>query len=288
MSRADVKQSRQTLRRIDAHLRQAHQHLGAQVETVSYVDVIYHPNSALPMLNYVTPRQKTAWVSGSHIEKGLDLLRDKGRSSRVRFADGLYPPVFGRSLLELGLQAEAEIPVMVYRAGEQPRPLASLPSDTAVSRVTDQQGMAIWWYVWRNAFYNVAASGVEPILLGHDMRELHSGRQIDLILYRHRFPVGVARLTIYETSAHLLAQAILSEARTSTLQKQLHTAALNAALDAGCDFVFAAGEDADERALFREIGFVDSGSIVSYAEPQSSSETQGEAEDSPTPPVLVI
>ena len=67
MSRAEVKESRTVLRRIDAHLRQSHLNLGAQTETVGFVDVIHHRTSPLPSLNYVTPRQNTALVPAKDI-----------------------------------------------------------------------------------------------------------------------------------------------------------------------------------------------------------------------------
>ncbi|MDQ7035500.1 MAG: hypothetical protein Q9P01_11890, partial [Anaerolineae bacterium] len=62
MGREEVKESRVILRRIEAHLRQSHLNLGAQVESLGFVDVLHHPNSPLASLNYVTPRQNTALV----------------------------------------------------------------------------------------------------------------------------------------------------------------------------------------------------------------------------------
>lgn len=81
MNRDETRAARTVLRRIESHLRQSHLEMGAEEEGISFVDVIHHPSSALPTLNYVTPRKKTAWVSGQHLQQGIDNLREKGRIS---------------------------------------------------------------------------------------------------------------------------------------------------------------------------------------------------------------
>ena len=66
-------------------------------------------------------------------------------------------------------------------------------------------------------------------------------------------------------SAHVVALALLHEVRTPQLTKLLLTAAMRAALARGCNLIFAPGETEADRALNRELGFVDVGSMVCYA-----------------------
>lgn len=288
MDRDEQRESRTILRRIEAHLRQSHLDMGAEEEAISFVDVIHHPVSLLPSLNYVTPRKKTAWVSGNHIEQGLDALREKERAVRVRFAEGLYPPVFVRTLRELDLHIEAETPIMVYKKTQQPRKMANHPADITFAQATNPRDLAIWWYVWRNAYYDVAVSSVEPLLIGRDMQEIYFGRQINMVMYRQGYPMGVIKITLHEGSAHLVAHAMLKELRESDWDRVVREVALDIALNAETDLIFVTGKTEDERKLYRNIGFVDSSSIVTYAE-QSDNPAQKEAsDDSMAQSVLVV
>lgn len=281
----EIKAARTIMRRVQEHLRSAHIDIGARTETVGFADVIYH-NSSLPTLNYVMPRRNTAWVSGQHIEDGLAILREQGRHPRVRFAEGLFPPVFLGALRKAGLVQEEETPFMVYEVPDTVPPAPRYPHHITVQRVSNPEGMGIWWYVWRNAYYDVVTTGAEPMVLGRDLRGVYRGTQIDLVLYRYNFPVGVARLTLNDGSAHLLAHAIMREVRTPELSRLLIRSAVQAAINAGCDLIFSAGETDDERALFRETDFESAGSMVCYAEPVAKPD---QAHDGPVAkPVLII
>jgi hypothetical protein len=285
---AAVKEARTTMRRVQEHLRSAHLNLGAKDEGVGFVDVIYHETSPLPALNYVMPRKNTAHVPGSHIDDGLKLLRRKNRAGRVYFAEGLYPPLFVGSLRELGLIVEQETPIMVFKPGKTQVAFSPLPTEIAINRVTDHQGMGIWWYVWRNAFYEVVTTGVDPILLGQDMRHLKMGSQIDLVLYRYGFPAGVIRMTVHDKSAFIAARALMKEHTTPELTRLLQTIALQTAIQAGCDMIFAAGESEAERDLCRDTGFMDSGSMVCYAEARVVTTPAGEPHAVMEQPVLIL
>jgi hypothetical protein len=119
--------------------------------------------------------------------------------------------------------------------------------------------------VWRNAFYDVISLGVEPLFAGRDIAALKLGHQIDILLYRAGFPVGVARVSVQETVGHVLALALMKEARTPQLTRTLQAAAVQAALDKGCTLVYAPGETEADRQMARSLGFLDFGSIVGYA-----------------------
>jgi hypothetical protein len=267
MDDAAIKEARKRLRQVQAHMSQAHRNLGAEVDVMGLVDVFHHPESTLPHLNYVALRKNTAWVPGPEIEKGLGRLRDLERVPRVYYVEGLYPPIFAKSLRELGLTVEREIAIMTYQADPgRVQVGVTAPNGMHAQIVSDQDGIALWWYVWRNARYDVVSNGVEPVYVGKDMRELVLGNQVDIILYHHRFPVGVARMTINNETANITALAVMKEARTPENLWLLYHKALRTAIDRGCKLIFTAGETEADRRLCRKIGFVDAGSVVCYAD----------------------
>lgn len=265
MSDAAVKESRRVLRLVQEHLSQAHLHLGAKSESAGLVDVVYHTDNQLPHLNFVSPRQKTAWVPAPEVEKGLMRLRDLNRTPRVMYIEGLYPPLFAKALRELGLEVERDIALMTCVPGNS-NGADALPVDTHVVYPTTTDGIALWWYVWRNAYYDVLTGGAEPVYIGQELREIMQGFQKDILLYQNSFPIGVARLTMHGTTAHISAVAVMKEARTLDTLQHLYRLALKAALERQCELVFTNGESDLQRKACRAVGFVDAGSLVSYAE----------------------
>ncbi len=67
---SNERESKHILRQIQDHLGEMHVKLGALRESVGMVDVFHHPSTNTPMLNYITPRKNTAWVSGSYLQQG--------------------------------------------------------------------------------------------------------------------------------------------------------------------------------------------------------------------------
>ncbi|MBL8164837.1 MAG: hypothetical protein JNJ61_22820 [Anaerolineae bacterium] len=268
---AEERETRRILRQVQDHLFSIHTGLGAVRETVGMVEVFHHPTNPLPNLNYVTPRPKTAWVSGSMVQQGLDHLSKFDRTARVQYVEGLFPPLFAKTLRDLNLKVERETPVMIYKpegiSGHIPPPLTQphLPDGVTLEQVRDQRGIEAWWYVWRNAYFDVLTLGVEPLFVGRDTAALRLGQQLDFLLYRYGFPVGVTRVSIQGETAHILALAVLKEVRTAQMIQALQTAALAGALERKASLIFAPGETETERRLGRELGFVDFGSIVCYS-----------------------
>lgn len=269
----EEKESRVILRQVQEHLVFMHTNLGAVRDRIDFVEVFHHPTNPLPELNYVTPRQKTAWVSNGEIKKGLNHLATFGRAPRVQYIEGLFPPLFAKTLRDLKLQVERETPIMAYKpdgmTGHQPPPPAhSAPPDgVSIVQVNDQRGIEMWWYVWRNAFYDVLTLGVEPLFVGRDMAAVALGQQLDFLAYRHGDPIGVARLSIQGETAHLSALALMKEARTLAMTHAVQTAVLKAAIEHHAKLIFAPGETEADRRLLRELGFLDFGSIVCYSAP---------------------
>lgn len=283
---AAFKESRRVLRLVQEHLAHVHLNLGAQQDHIGLVDVIHHPQSRLPYLNYAMPRKNTAWVPGPEIERGLERLRRLERAPRVNYVEGLYPPLFARTLRDLGLHVEQETAIMLHRLAADAGSALARPDGVEIRPVADQDGIALWWYVYRNAHYEVVTRGVEPISIGKDMRAIVLREQTDLILYRFGFPVGAARVTYHGTTAHLAALAIMREHRSHDLLLSFYRAALDAARQHNCELVFTSGDTDDDRAFLREAGFMDSGSIVCYAE--STVEARGGHDDGLAQPLSAI
>ncbi|MBZ0296573.1 MAG: hypothetical protein K8L99_28690 [Anaerolineae bacterium] len=279
MDKAAIKEARQILRRVQDHLYQSHSNLGVQQESVGLVDVFHHPESTLASLNYVAPRRKTAWISGDMVQQGLDHLQGLQRTPRIQYIEGLFPPLFARTLRDLNLVPEWELPLMIYvKDGFNGHPAPSvtldqLPLDVNIEIVNDQRGIELWWYVWRNAYYDVLTLGVEPVVVGRDMAALEMGRQMDILLYRAGFPVGVVRMSIHEQTAHVVALALMKEARTPELLRTLYIAAACTALERGCTMVYAPGMTETDRRICREVGFLDIGSMVCFRAQSETNDT---------------
>lgn len=265
------REARHVLRRVQDHLISAQTQLGAQHEVVNLVEVVYHPDNPSGNLNYVMPRRKTAWVSAAQVKMGIEYLRERQRRPRVIYIEGLLPPLFARNLRQLDLTVETETPLMIYLRdglhGEKP-PVANVPKppyDVRLETVTDVRGAEVWWYVWQNAYYDVFTLGVEPLYVGRTVAAVQMGKQVDIIAYRGNMPFGVARVTIHDQTAHIAGIAVFKELRTPDVVRLMYEAALHAAVERGCDLVFAPGDSDTEREIVRSLGFMDFGSIVCYA-----------------------
>lgn len=287
MSLNEIKKSRVLLRRIDAHLRHAHQSAGATETSVGFVDVVIHPTNVLPELNYVTPRQNTAWVSSNHIEQGLIQLREQQRAARVRYIEGLFPPIFERTLHDIELEIEREIPMMAFQPSSELRRVTDARREITVTRATDADSLAIWWYVWRNAHYDVFTGGAEPLVIGRDLPQIYTHQQINLIFYQRQHPVGVARLTRFQKSAHLAAIALLKDLEKAEWYLYCAQLAVDAALAEGCDLVFLTDPHMENREPLRRLQFVDVGSLLSFVQ-TSKTAPDGEESVAVEPSVMVI
>ncbi|MEP7290579.1 MAG: hypothetical protein ABI835_02295 [Chloroflexota bacterium] len=273
MDDAAVKESRLLLRRVQDHLFQAHTGFGADHESAGFVDVIHHPSNRLPDLNYVTPRRNTAFVSGKYVQQGLDRLRELERLPRVQYIEGIFPPMFAQVLASLGLAMERDASIMVYStsglSGIKTPPLRKprTPSGVRLELTTDERGVELWRKVWRNPDYDVLSLGVEPLAVGGDGTEQKTGQEIDVLMYRHDFPIGAARIGVQGVtqSAHVVAAALYRETRSDQLTKLLLATALRAGLARGATLVFTPGESAADRAVSQSLGFIDLGRMVCYA-----------------------
>lgn len=282
-----VREMRRILRQIHTHLTEASLAQGAAREGVGLVDVIHHPTNGLPSLNYVTPRRNTAWISGKDIESGLDDLRGRQRPARIEYIEGLFPPLFAKTLDELGLEVVSEQAMMVFQQGVHTLRLGGgRPDGVAFDEARDHHAAALWWYIWRNAHYDVITSTAEPAFIGGDLAHIARGAQINILMYRYGFPVGAAQVSVLTAnhSAQISALAVMKQWRTPEFVRALQAYTVKAALDAGASLVFITGVAEHERPLLREVGLADCGSVVCYGEKLNGAHAHKPA---PTPVAMV-
>lgn len=269
---AAVKEARRVLRLVQDHLRQAHMRLGSVQEAAGLVDVFHHPTNSLGQLNYITPRKNTAWVPAPEIQKGIDRLTELQRPPRVVYVEGLFPPLFAKTLRDLDLEMAQEIPLLIYKLPGHAAKAPSLPDGITTRYVDDHEGVAMWWYVWRNAYYDVITRGIELVNIGLEMRGVALDYQRNILMNRHGHAVGAARVTFHQQTAHLSTMAIMRELRSNEMQMALLRAAVHAAAERGCELIFTSGSSANDSQLCRSLGFVDYGSMVVYARPQAQTD----------------
>jgi hypothetical protein len=245
----EERESKRLLRSFYEHLLESHLILGAHIEPLGLVEVVHHPTSSLPELNYATPRRKTAWISAKDVEVGLSYLRTIHRIARVQYIEGLFPALFATPLKELGLQIDQRAPILVQRFID-PLHTLPLPSGYTLERGTGE----LWWDVWRSQAYHLYTLAVEPLSLGGN-----DPNQIDLVLRYEGVAIGIARVSQQTQTAHLAAIAIQTE--HSAALDGLYARALQTALSDKVEMVFAPHTEAG-----RKMGLVQVGTMVCYAD----------------------
>ncbi len=298
MNDSTVKQIRQILRQVQTHLTDVHVHQGAVQEPTGLVDVLYHPDNANAELNYVTPRKNTAWVSMPEVINGLQVLKNYQRPLRVMFIEGLFIPAFGDRLASIGLERVSETRVMAVELSpdeidtrspdesdelEPDRTLAAGNTSTAsFIRVSSRAEVALWWYLWRNARYDVVTRTAELRFIEATYEQIQSGHQIDIIMRIGGIPVGVASLTLNSSrsSAQISAFALAREKRSLPHAVQLLEEILQQAENAGTSLLFFAEDDVLLKTVSQSYGFVDCGGVVCYAEATNPNQFSGNSDDS--------
>ena len=293
MDETAVKETRMALRQAADHLISSHVDLGVNREMLGLVDVLHHPPNPLPDFNYVTPRRNTAWVSGQFIRQGMTHLQAYDRVPRVEYIEGLFPPLFARTLDGLGLALEAKVPIMAYRVQPGtalPAPPV-MPEGTRVETAITRRGIDLWRFVWHNAAFDVRSLGVEPLVLGQELLAQSEAKHTDVVIYRYNFPVATIRLSVQpdNRSLHVVAAALLREAYTPEMVMLMVASILREAVDRGCDLVFAPGEGEEDRRVLRDVGFFEAGSMVCYAAPhQEQNQNEKGEHDRVVQPVLSL
>jgi hypothetical protein len=263
MNRSEIKSYKERLRQIEDHLRHAHDTMGVQRDSIGFVEVVHHPTYVLPELNYVTPRRKTALVPGKHVEDGISSLRDHRRSARMLYVEELFPPFFGDSLQKIGLSLEDRYPLWTIDLTQSITP-QSLPDELSVKTVINQQGIEIWSLIWRNANYQVHGTPLEPIQVGKQY--IHQNTVVDVILYNHDTPIAVARLTIHESTAHLMARALHQPIQLPNLHQCLIQVATQTAIEHDCTLLFICDKNIEQLLSSSDLPCQQDGNMLCYTD----------------------
>lgn len=282
MNHSEIKFNKDRLRQINNHLSLAHDGMGVKRDPVGFVDVVHHPTSVLPSFNYVTPRRRTALVPGTHVEEGIGTLRDYRRNVRVLYIEELFPSFFGKSLEKIGLSLKARFPLWVLEPSTSP---PEIPSRITVNTIVNQDGIDIWQLVWRSGNYKRFETQLEPLLIGKQYPE--ENHVIDVVLYHGDAPIAVARMTLYDKTAHLMARAISQSTQSLHLHRWLIQAALQTVAQHGCDFMFVCDKDfAHEFETGLDISCQLQGNMLCYSD--SVDDTHGEKiNDTVEQPILL-
>jgi len=272
MKPSEIRSRKEKLRQVEDHLRYAHDDLGVERDAVGFVEVVHHPSYILPSLNYVTPRRKTAMVPGKHVEEGITALVDYRRKTRVLYIEELFPPFFGDSLQQMGLYLNARIPLWVINLTASDVKV-KLPKRMSVNTVMNQQGLAIWSLVWRNASYRVFGTSLEPLQIG----KLHptNDHVLDIILYLNHNPMAVSRLTLQDNTAHLMARAVVQTTQPLRLQQWLLEVTAQHAIEHGAELLFIADKTIQYLQPVTDLPLTQEGSMLCYTDEPNNNHGEG-------------
>lgn len=221
------------LRQVTAALAAEAEAAGAQRVAAGVMDALYDP--AHPAQGYATLRHGTIWAPESQIRAALDDLRAAGGVPRLRLVDGLYPPQFLDALRPLGLRMVSEHPLLLY-----PLDMTQAFAGITARPALDPADRRVWLDLAGRP--SSAAKGSSDWLIGH------SGLAAAA---RFGAPGGrAARLLIWQTQPGVDPVPLF--------------AAVGSAL--AIDLLFVETDHPAERAALLELGFRDSGAVITYEE----------------------
>jgi hypothetical protein len=255
----DIKQVRTLLRSIEAHRIQTHQDRGALHETVNMVEVLHHPTSALPELNYIMPRRGTAWVSAAALQTGIERITALGRAPHLVYLEPLLPPAFRQTLEQVGMQWAAES--AIYAAADLFTASALAAGDRLLIAQTAGD-VARWWRARSRILAGTRRFRREVRQIEAIHALAATGRALPLLIERQGDIAGVASLELQPSlKTARLAEFLPLHAddRAPLLRGILHAAAAR-----GCDLLFGAGAvfgTTDDLAVY---GFAKAGRAVAY------------------------
>ena len=269
MNPETVKNSRVLLRRALDHIEDAAQHLGVLRESVGFVDVLSHPEMAIPELNYVTPRRNTAWIGGQAILSGLDLLTSRRRSARFFFVEGLIPAQFADTLTALDLELITAIPILVLEAAQGHQILAPVqpePGDVQIESPSVRHTppcLTTWELLARDPAFKITSLHLEPLTANPSLK------QVDILLARADQIIGLARLSLNTTlqSGHIVACGVRRDFDTAGVGRLLCSSLLRYAVEQGATMVFGDMPTDASRTALLELGAAELGRTVFYTDP---------------------
>ncbi|MDX2136619.1 MAG: hypothetical protein SF123_00870 [Chloroflexota bacterium] len=254
----DIKQVRTLLRRIEGHRIQTHQDRGALHETVNMVEVLYHPTSALPELNYLMPRRGAAWVSAAALQTGIERIIAVGRTPHIVYLEPLLPPVFRQTLEQVEMRRAAESSIYAVDVSDAP---ARAAGDMVLIAQTVGD-VARWWRARSRILAGTRRFRREVRQIEAIHALAATGRALPLLIDRQADVAGIASLELQpalKTARLVEFLPLHADDRAPLLRGILHAAAAR-----GCDLLFGAGAifgTTDDLAAY---GFTHLGSAVAY------------------------
>lgn len=238
MNESQYRMWRTRLRQVTAALVAEAVAAGATCTQSGVMDCVLDP--ARPADGFVTPRHGAVWVPDAQVRAALDELQAMGGPARLRLLDGLYPPAFLVAMRRLGLQLVEERQLLLWPldfAGDH------AGSELSARPVLGREDVRHWQQIM--ARRDSTPAGAQDWLMGWN------GEM-----------AGAARFGAVGGKAVRLADWRGTGAGEDPDRSALLLTAACAAPALGADLLFAEADDADSRALLREIGFRDTGSLL--------------------------
>lgn len=238
MNESQYRMWRTRLRQVTAALVAEAEAGGASVTQAGVVDCIV--DARRPADGFVTPRHGAVWVPDAQVRGALDELRAMGGPARLRLLDGLYPPAFLTAMSGLGLRVVEERPLLLW-------PL-DFSDDHAVAELSARpvlvrEDALLWQYVMETR--DTPPPGAQDWLLGWN-GEIAGAARFGAVGGR------AARLIAWRGTG----------AGAAPLNAALLLTGACAAPALGVDLLFAEADEPEGRGLLREIGFRDSGALL--------------------------
>lgn len=238
MNESQYRMWRTRLRQVTAALVAEATAGGATVTQAGVVDCIVDPRR--PDEGFVTPRHGAVWVPDAQVRAALDELRAMGGPARLRLLDGLYPPAFLTAMRGLGLRVVEERQLLLWPLDfTDDHTMAELTARPILVREDE----LFWQYVM-------------------ELREPPPPGAQDWLLGWNGEIAGAARFgAVGGRAARLLAWQGTAAGEKPANAALLLTAAC-AAPALGVDLLFAHADELDGRVMLRELGFRDSGALL--------------------------
>ncbi|MBI5957393.1 MAG: GNAT family N-acetyltransferase [Chloroflexi bacterium] len=264
---------RQTLRRIQAHLRATTLDAGVVVEQLGTVDVHFHATNPDPALNCVTPHKGVAWVRRDDLVAAFEGMVHLGRMPRLVFQDALFPAAFQQQLALMGLTLEDNRMVMVYRPFYGPvmpdeEPLGRLPdflpTEVKTSVCSAKSELAVWLRIFRAGYYNTESLTIEPDVVAPLAEAATLGHKLFILASYRAAPLGAARIGLRGSTAELEVVATAPLWHGMGLEVALITTAVNEAMKRGADTIFTVAPTEEFIRLYRRLGFTDLTRVLTF------------------------
>jgi GNAT superfamily N-acetyltransferase len=266
---------RQMLREIQAHLCALLVREGAAREQISTVDVYYHTSNMAPRLNTISPHKGVAWVRRDDVIYAAEWLTEHKRRPRLFFLDSLFPGAFQQQLQLMGLALEDEKVIIAYRPLYGPvlpdeiplgRLIPEFEEHISAEVIDARKDLAIWQRVFNTAYYNAETLTVSNDQVDRLAATIEAGENLYVLACYDHMPLGVARVILHPPAAELELISVIPLWHGMGLENALIITAANAAMDLGCDTIFAVEPDGMLLNSFRRLGFVEVSHILTYSQ----------------------